>query len=110
MGLTVDALRVIERSGATQLLERAFSGFAALPENAGDNGAPDWRDVFCVSRESVINRAQLEQLYRAMVRHAHPDLNGGSAERMVVLNRARDAALREVGPSVTLDQLRASSA
>ena len=96
VGLTIDALRAIDRSGATQLLERAFSGFAALPANAGDNGAPDWREVFCVSRDATINRAQLEQLYRAMVRHAHPDLNGGSAERMVVLNRARDAALREV--------------
>jgi hypothetical protein len=98
VGLTIDALRAIDRSGATQLLERAFTGFAALPENAGSNGAPDWREVFCVSREAVISRAQLEQLYRAQVRHAHPDLNGGSAERMVVLNRARDAALREVGP------------
>jgi len=96
IGLTIDALRAIDRSGATQLLERAFTGFAALPENAGDNGAPDWREVFCVSREAVISRAQIEQLYRAQVRHAHPDLNGGSAERMVVLNRARDAALREV--------------
>lgn len=96
VGLTVDALRAIERSGATQLLERAFTGFAALPENAGDNGAPDWREVFCVARDAVLTRAQLEQLYRAQVRHAHPDLNGGSAERMVVLNRARDAALREV--------------
>jgi hypothetical protein len=97
VGLTVDALRAIERSGATQLLERAFTGFAALPANAGDNGAPDWREVFCVSRDAVLNRAQLDQLYRSLAKHAHPDLTG-SLERMVVLNRARDAALREVGP------------
>jgi len=97
VGLTIDALRAIERSGATQLLERAFTGFAALPENAGSNGAPDWREVFCVSRDETLTRAQLEQLYRTLVRLAHPDV-GGSVERMVQLNRARDAALREVGP------------
>jgi len=99
VGLTIDALRAIDRSGATQLLERAFTGFAALPANAGvnDNGAPDWREVFCLSRDTVVNRAQLEMLYRAMVRDAHPDLAGDN-ERMVRLNRARDAALREVGP------------
>ena len=31
IGLTVDAMRMIERSGATELLKRAFAGFKALP-------------------------------------------------------------------------------
>lgn len=95
LGLAVEGLRAIERSGASQILERAFTGFAALPTNAGDNGAPHWRDVFCVSAEAVLNRAQMEELYRELARHAHPD-QGGNVERMIELNRAREQALLEV--------------
>lgn len=96
IGLAIEGLRAIERSGASQILERAFAGFAALPAEAGSNGEPHWRDVFCVSADAVLNRAVIEELYRGLARHAHPDV-GGDAERMVALNRAREQALREIG-------------
>ena len=36
--MTIKAIRQIERCGTSSLLERAFKGFSALPENAGVSG------------------------------------------------------------------------
>jgi hypothetical protein len=98
VGLTIDALRAIDRSGATQLLERAFTGFAALPATAGDDGAPPWRDVLHLNGQPVTQRDVLEAFKRRLL-FCHPD-SGGSHDLMVELNRARDEALREVAASM----------
>jgi hypothetical protein len=39
IGLTIKAIRQIERCGTTSLLERAFKGFSALPAAGGTTGA-----------------------------------------------------------------------
>ena len=96
VGLAVDALRALERGGASQILERAFVGFTALPADAGADGRPHWRDVFHVDPSAAITRAELVALYRELARLAHPD-HGGSTERMAELNAARVEALRELG-------------
>lgn len=95
IGLAIDGLRAIERSGASQILERAFAGFAALPAEAGANGAPPWRDVFGVTA-GEFTRDEIERMYRAAARLRHPDA-GGTHDAMAELNRARDEALREIG-------------
>jgi hypothetical protein len=96
VGLTVDALRAIERSGATQLLERAFTGFAALPESTAV--VRSWRDVLHLNGQPVTQRDVLEAFKRRLP-CCHPD-SGGSHDAMVDLNRARDEALREVAASM----------
>lgn len=95
LGLAIDGLRAVERSGASQILERAFQGFTALPADAGVDGAPHWRDVFRLDRNVELTRDQVEDVYKALARIRHPDA-GGSTEQMIELNRAREQALSEV--------------
>jgi len=91
IGLAIGALRAIERSGASQLLERAYTGFTALPSEAG---ASSWRAVLGFG-PGPISILQLEEAYKKAARTAHPDV-GGSHERMVEVNRAYADAQREV--------------
>lgn len=90
----VAGIRQIERSGASQLLERAYRGFNALPAEAGMHQGW-WRQVFGIDADTKVDRALIDNLYRALVRKRHPDY-GGTHDEMVLLNRARDAALAEI--------------
>jgi cytochrome c5 len=51
VGATVEALRAIQRHGATSLLERAFTGFAALPPKGGGD-VPGTRSSACPGRHA----------------------------------------------------------
>lgn len=88
VGGTVDALRAIQRYGATSMLEQAFRGFAALPEA---NRSKPWWEVLGVSQSaepSAIRRAYLE-----LTSIHHPD-RGGDHLRMAEINRAFEEAQR----------------
>jgi len=91
VGLAVEGLRAIERSGATQILERAYMGFAALPAVTGLAKVRIWRDVLGLAGE--FTREVLELRFRELARSAHPDVAGGSHEAMTELTRARTEAL-----------------
>jgi hypothetical protein len=82
LGLTVSALRAIERAGASHLLERAYSGFARLP--AGDRERP-WWEVLGVERGASLET--IRAAYRELAVDNHPD-RGGDAQRMSEINRA----------------------
>jgi hypothetical protein len=86
LGLAIDAMRQLERHGGGTMMERAFSGFAALP-------APGkkWWDVLQVRPDAT--RDVIEANFRRLARDRHPD-NGGSHEEMSALNEARAAALK----------------
>jgi hypothetical protein len=86
IGLTIAALRAIERFGASDMLERALSAFEALP-------APKCWDILGVpagAPAEAVNAA-----YRRLAATHHPD-RGGSNDRMAELNVARDQALKGV--------------
>jgi hypothetical protein len=112
IGKTVEAMRAIERHGASQLLERAVAGFSALPPGEGSNGESRpreaWWDVLGLASKTVsgMGGADLakiaaspdhplrpsllgiaETMYRSKVKAAHPD-RGGSTEAMTRLNGA----------------------
>lgn len=87
IGVTVEALRAIQRHGASSLLEQAFTGFAALPPaTAGD---PSWWVVLGVSEHAT--SAEIRDAYRELARVHHPDV-GGDGERMAQINRAYERA------------------
>lgn len=67
--LTVRALRQIDRAGASDMLDRAFTGFAALP-------APsvDWWTVLGLPRTSP--EADIRARYHELVKQHHPDMGG----------------------------------
>ena len=79
---TLEAMRAIERHGGAQILERAFTGFTALP---APGSAREWWDVLECRRDASpdVIRAQ----YRRLAAQHHPD-RGGSVERMAEINAA----------------------
>jgi len=81
---SIKTIRGIERWGASEMMERAFQAFEALP-------APDtcW-SILGVRPGS--SREDVERAYRDKAKRAHPD-HGGSDAAMAELNRARDEAL-----------------
>ena len=82
---TIDAMRGIERWGASDMMERAFSAFEALPPPKSP-----W-DILGVPKGS--DKDAINAAYRRKAQGAHPD-RGGSDGAMAELNRARDEALR----------------
>jgi hypothetical protein len=92
----IEATRAIERYGVANLSEM-FAGFVALPAPGAKR---DWRDVFDLNADerSRVSRAIIEGRYRKLAAERHPDRASGSHEAMAELNRARDEALKEIGP------------
>jgi len=85
IGKAVEALRAMERHGAHQILDQAFSGFMALPA-PGDAGsvAPDaWWVVLGVRPDA--SAEAISAAYKTRAREA-----GGAS---VELNAAKDAGL-----------------
>jgi hypothetical protein len=86
IGKTAEAMRGIERWGASDMLERAFTGFEALP-------APDpWWQILGLTGPNA-TRADIAIAYRKASNAAHPDKPGGSHDRMAAVNAARDEGL-----------------
>lgn len=94
IGLTVAGLRAIQRAGATELLDRAFTGFKALPA-PGDTSpsSPDWRHVLGCDDDAGID--EVKTAYRSKASEAHPD-KGGSDAQMAIVNRSWEEARAEL--------------
>ncbi|WP_208624220.1 hypothetical protein [Paraburkholderia eburnea] len=88
---TLDAMRAIERHGGAQILDRAFTGFAALAAPAA--GRP-WREVIGVS-QTECDLAAVRVAFRRRASAVHPD-KGGSHGEMSELNAALAAAEKEL--------------
>lgn len=90
---TLDAMRAIERHGGAQILDRAFTGFTALPSARAPRS---WREVIGVPTfETSI--AEVRAVYRRRAMELHPDRPGGSHDAMTELNAALAAAEKELG-------------
>lgn len=90
--LAIEGLRQMERHGGAHMVARAFDGFAALP-----GPAPfDWRHELDPSGMPITTLEHAQRAYRARAKQVHPDVPGGSAEAMALLNRAIQAARDEL--------------
>lgn len=89
---TLDAMRAIERHGGAQILDRAFTGFTALPE---PRRARHWREVIGVPQWET-SLSEVRAIYRRRAMELHPDRPGGSHNAMAELNAALSAAEREL--------------
>lgn len=88
---TIEALRGIERWGASDMLERAFRGFAAL--TAGES--KDWRTVLGFAVGHNITPEMIEARFKELAQQHHPD-KGGDADRFREVVAAREKARTEV--------------
>lgn len=91
---TLDAMRAIERHGGARVLERAFTGFTALPAPAARRS---WRAVMEFPPNYDPTGDELRQRYRRLASSRHPDRAGGSDAAMSELNVALAEAERETG-------------
>ncbi|WP_454871733.1 hypothetical protein [Paraburkholderia xenovorans] len=91
---TLEAMRAIDRHGGAQILDRAFTGFSALPPPAA---ARHWREVIGVP-STVRDMPSVRIAFRRRAAEVHPD-KGGTHEAMAELNVALAAAERELNGS-----------
>lgn len=84
----LEGLRMMERAGATQIMERAFQAFA-LPEG----GASGWRDVL---GHDVHTKQEATVAWRRLAIELHPDRNGGNDEAFKNLEAAYRTAMKEL--------------
>lgn len=88
---TLDAMRAIERHGGAAILERAFTGFEALP---APGAAREWWEVLGVLRSASMD--EITSARRRLASEHHPD-KGGDPARMAEINTAFDRACAEKG-------------
>ena len=86
----IDAIRRVERYGVGTL-EQVFSGYDRLPPPSEDN-RPPWRGILGFKPMAQVTADDVQINYRALAKSAALD-----SVRLVELNLARDAALRELG-------------
>ena len=89
LALAIEGLRQMERHGGAAMMERAFSGFEALPN-------PDkiiWHHVLGVPENA--SEAEIRRAYHRAAKNAHPD-KGGDTARMAQVNEAWEQ-VRELG-------------
>lgn len=98
LALAIEYLRGLHRHGGGAMMERAFSGFAALP---APGQVPDCWTILGINRTEVmqlldpLDRVRaIDHAFRVKARLLHPD-RGGTDAQMAELNLAREAALRE---------------
>jgi len=90
LGLAIEHLRGLERHGGAPMMERAFTGFTALPSAAPGTEPSCWEILDIppgAAREAIISK------FRELAKNTHPDL-GGSEEAFKIICNARDEALK----------------
>jgi hypothetical protein len=95
LAMTLEAMRGLDRWGCSEMLDRVFQGFTALPPPPAHKGkAKPWHEVLGVDAHAGIDL--IEQCYRMKMRAAHPDA-GGTHEAAWELNHAITEARRARG-------------
>ena len=94
ISLTISALRGVARWGTGDMMQAAFTGFAALPPPM-PAGKP-WRAVFGLEGVEV-GQHMVKEKYRVKRGEAHPDRHGGSDKAFLAVQAAYEQAARELG-------------
>lgn len=90
MAKTIEAMRGIERWGCSELLNRAFTGFKALPEST--NGTMSCWDLLEIGQNSGME--DIKSAYRTMAKRFHPDNpDTGDSLKFKQIKAAYDQAL-----------------
>jgi len=96
LALTVEAMRGLDRWGASEILARVFTGFAALPAPTTFPARRPWRAVFRIAATYTPTRAELDSDYRQLAKILHPDSAEGSNSAFIELQEAYKEAKQEI--------------
>ncbi|MGN6293738.1 MAG: J domain-containing protein [Chitinophagaceae bacterium] len=90
LGKGIEAIRGMERWGVSEFIERAFTGFTALPSSV-----PAERNIWDVLELAVkpVDSEMVKEAYRRLAKLRHPDISGGSHEAFQELTDAYNRAL-----------------
>jgi hypothetical protein len=92
--LTIEALRGIERWGASDMLDRAFTGFTALPSPFEMK-----RTKYHYFGDGAWTPASVRARYRELCRENHPD-KGGDPEIMAEINVFYNEIMKGFGETI----------
>lgn len=73
---TLDAMRAVQRHGGAEILDRTFTGFAAIEHKPGDQS--HWSVILGCDRNA--NTSEVRQAFLRARSAAHPDRDGGAAQ------------------------------
>lgn len=90
LGHAIEHIRGIERHGGGFMMQRAFSGFSALPPPADAEPLNCWDEL---NLNVGATAEQINARWRELMAKHHPDKPGGSHDKASRINRARDLAL-----------------
>lgn len=101
LSLAIDALRALERHGGGTMMERAFSGFTALPAPEGSRPKRAWWTVLNYSENpddrEDLSVDEVKARFNTLAKKRHPDMQGGNTEAFAELVEARDEAIQALG-------------
>ncbi len=95
IALSLDSIRALERAGASQVIQRAYDGFKALPRAKSCWEVLELDPKLARHWSRQVATAEINTAHRRLARENHPD-HGGSSAAMARINGARDEALRLV--------------
>jgi hypothetical protein len=84
----IEAIRGMERWGVSEFIERAFTGFKALPEKSSGS---EWWNVLGVNQNA--SKDDIKKAYRSLATVHHPD-NGGDKNMFASVNEAYQQAMK----------------
>lgn len=90
----IRATRSVERYGAASV-EQAFAGYAKLPSPSDIN----WRSILGIPVDADVDLAYIQRRQRELAMLHHPD-HGGNDAQMSEINRAVEAARRELSEDI----------
>lgn len=91
---TIEALRGIQRWGASDMMERSFTGFSALPPGPSEQTQKHWWEILGYAGPNVTEDS-LKNRYRKLAAIHHPDV-GGTSALMAEINAAYKEGLRSI--------------
>ena len=90
LGKGIEAMRGLERWGVSDFLDRAFTGFVALPESIATRY---WWMLLGIDRNA--NKETVVNAYRQLIKKHHPDV-GGDAREFMEIRKAYEDALAQL--------------
>lgn len=95
--LSIEAMRGLDRWGSSEVMERSFTGFTALPPPASEQVTRSWRAVFGIPEFTTPTFADVRDRRNLLLRKFHPDIGEEPSDaKCQEVNRAFKEASEEL--------------